>query len=252
MRSTAKRIFVAGVVFLTIVFIGVFLTINTLVHKGIETIGSGITQTDLKVDSVRILLLAGHADMSGLLIGNPTGYSTPYALSCAKIVIDFEPKSVFSDVVIIKQILIEEPEVMYEGSLRGSNIQAIRRNIESFSPAGEGGNEAAQKGAGKRVVIERLRIGDGQIHIGAAPLEGSAATIQLPEIEMRDIGRDTNGASLSDAASVVFDIFSRAVFSTVSASDRFMQEGARILGDAVSKGAARIRDGFRGIMEGKQ
>lgn len=251
MRSLMKKVFLASLVFLLVIGIGVFIALNTLVHKGIETIGSDITKTDVDVDDVRIRLLSGHAEISRLVIGNPQGYSTPYALKCSKIAIDFDPHSVFLDALIIQQILIEEPSVMYEASMKGSNINALSRTIDSYGrDEGSAKVKDEQKKQGN-AVIKKLLIKKGQVHINAA------LTVALPEIEMKDIGREGQEMQVSDIVMMVSGTISRTVLTAVSSGRPLIEDASRTVGNVLSLGVktggdsvGKVLGGIKGIIGG--
>jgi uncharacterized protein involved in outer membrane biogenesis len=249
MRSLMKKVFLACLVFLLVIGIGVFIALNTLVHKGIETIGSDITKTDVDIESVRIRLLLGHAEMSRLVIGNPKGYSTPYALSCEKIAIDFDPHSVFLDTLIIQQILIDEPSVMYEASMKGSNINALSRTIDSYGRDGGPANVKDKQEKQGSAVIKKLLIKKGQIHVNAA------LTVALPEIEMQDIGREGQGMQSSHIVTMVFGAISSTVLTTVSSGKPLMEDVSRTVGNVLSQGVKtggasveKVLGGIKGIL----
>ena len=249
MRSLMKKVFLACLVFLLVIGIGVFIALNTLVHKGIETIGSDITKTDVDIESVRIRLLSGHAEISRPVIGNPRGYSTPYALSCEKIAVDFDPQSVFSDALIIQQILIEEPSVMYEASMKGSNINALSRTIDSYGRDEGPANVKEKQEKQGSAVIKKLLIKKGQVHINAA------LTVALPEIEMKDLGREGQEMQVSDIVMMVFGTISRTVLTAVSSGRPLIEDASRTVGNILSQGVktggdsvGKVLGGIKGII----
>jgi len=257
MKSQVKKIVLVCLAVALFAAIGVFIALNSLVHEGIETIGSDITRTDISLDSVRIQLLRGYAEMSGLIIGNPKGFSTPYALKCTTIAIDFEAPSVFGDTLIIKRIFIEGPEVMYETSLKGSNISVLSRTIDSYG-RDNGSQEVSKKKQGS-TVIERLLIKKGKIHIKAPPASNAGLTVALPEIEMKDIGREGQGMQVADIVTKVFSTLSGTVLTAVSSGSPLLQDATRSVGDVLTQGAKtggesvkKVSCGIRGILGGSK
>ena len=251
MRSPMKKVFLACLVFLLVIGVGVFVALNTLVHKGIEAIGSDTTKTDVDVEGVRIRLLSGHAEMSKLVIGNPRGYSTPYALKCEKIVVDFDPHSVFSDALIIQQILIDEPSVMYEASMKGSNINALSRTIDSYGRDERPANVKEKQEKQGSAVIKKLLIKKGQVHINAA------LTVALPEIEMKDLGREGQEMQVSDIVMMVSGTISRTVLTAVSSGRPLIEDASRTVGNVLSLGVktggdsvGKVLGGIKGIIGG--
>ena len=249
MKSIVKKLCLLCLAFLLVIGVGVFMALNTLVHKGIETIGSDITKTDIHVDGVRIMLLSGHAWMSGLVIVNPKGYSAPYALRCGKITIDFDPQSMFSDVLIVKQIIIEEPEVMYEASMKGSNINALSRTIDSYGRDDGSHKTSKEKEKQESAVIERLLIKKGKIHINAGPVAGTGLTVALSKIEMKDIGKGGKGVQISDIVMRVFGTLSGTVLTAVSSGSPLIQDASRTVGNVLSQGVKTGGDSMEKLGE---
>ena len=47
--------------------------------------------------------------------------------------IDFETRSLLSDAIHIRSMLIEEPRVTFEGSFSSSNLSVLLKNVKKFS-----------------------------------------------------------------------------------------------------------------------
>ena len=54
--------------------------LNGIVKKGVETAGPMITKVDVKLDGANISIFSGSADLKGLFVGNPPGYTTDSAI----------------------------------------------------------------------------------------------------------------------------------------------------------------------------
>ncbi|MBN2297136.1 MAG: hypothetical protein JXM72_01005 [Deltaproteobacteria bacterium] len=233
MKAIMKKGALGLVGFLLVCLISMFLAFNLIVHRGIETFGTKITGTSLDLERVHIALRRGHAEIWGMVIGNPQQFKTPYAVACKRITIDFDPESIFSPSILIREIVIEDPEVMYEGLGSESNINVLKKNIEAVHS-----DKAVSEKDGdvKKVVIERLLIRSGQIHLSAGFITGPGATIPLPEIEMTGIGKDKQGEPLIYISRVIFSAFSRTIFTAVSSGDRLMKDATDVFSKVLSKG----------------
>ena len=55
------------------------------------------------------------------------------------------------------------------------------------------------------MVIDHLAITGGQVKLAAGGIPGAATTASLPKIEMKDIGKDSGGASATQVAEKVLD-----------------------------------------------
>ncbi len=67
--------------------------------------------------------------------------------------LELDTDSVTSDIVVIKEIFIEAPEVTYELGGDGSNIDAIQKNVDAFIRKNVGSSGG---GNGKRA----FRVGE--------------------------------------------------------------------------------------------
>ena len=112
------------------------------------------------------------------------------------------------DTVHFKGILISGPEVTYEWKSDGSNLEALQRNVKKF--AGIGGGDSKSSGGesslsssdegGKKLIIDRIILREGKVSVSAdsAFLKGKKLNAPLPNIELKDIGKEDGGASAGD------------------------------------------------------
>ncbi|MFI5311689.1 MAG: hypothetical protein ACHQQ3_10675, partial [Gemmatimonadales bacterium] len=148
-----------------------------------------------------------------------------------------EPRSIFGDHIVIRDIDVDAPEFNYETKLVSSNVADLAANMARSA----GGSTAPAKAKnGKPIKIEvrhfRLRNGVARLGVGAA-----AVRLPLPSIELTDIGSAEGGITPDRVASVVMrrvteDIVSattHAAGAVVGTTGAAAAEGARKAGDAV-------------------
>ncbi|MGR3317729.1 MAG: AsmA family protein [Candidatus Anammoxibacter sp.] len=255
---------VAALILIAVVFISFFL--DKAIKMGIETVGPGITKTSITLESVKLSMFSGIAELKGLVVGNPEGFHTPEAISMGHIKLDLNIFSLFSDTIIIEEILVDGVEITYEASIKGSNIKTIMRNIES--PAEKTTEEeqdnskddGAPESVGKKLQINNLVFKNGKIHISSKILKGKAVTIALPTIERKDIGKkpesgsgiidklkslkgkkpEKMGSTVKETVASLFRIIFGAVTSAVAESGKLSGKDIR---SAVTKKAAEIKEG---------
>jgi hypothetical protein len=191
-----------------------------------------MTQTTVKLDSVDLSLTSGEGRLAGLLVGNPKGFTTPSSMKLGEIGVKLDTSTITKDTILIKEIVIRAPEITYEYGSGGDNITAIKKNVDSY--VGPGSTPAAKKGddeGGKKLIIESLRIQDGRVTAAAM---GQTINTPLPTIQLRDIGKKTNGATTAEVVDQVLTAIQQQVASVAS------QQGLNKLGTAVgdtAKGA---------------
>ncbi|MEE8503215.1 MAG: hypothetical protein V3T26_02055, partial [candidate division NC10 bacterium] len=127
-----------------------------------------------------------------LFVGNPKGFKTPSAFKLGAIHVALEVSSLMSDKVVIRDITITSPEITYELGPGGSNLKALQKNVEEFTGGGKGkdaGGGPAEKN-GKKVTIDRLRVQKAKLIVRAGD---QVPTVELSDIEIRDIGKGGQG-----------------------------------------------------------
>jgi uncharacterized protein involved in outer membrane biogenesis len=186
------------VVAVALVLFRVYGSMGRIIQSGIEKYGSRITQSRVTLNGVDLNVSEGQATLNGLTIGNPKGYSTPYAIKLDKISVKLDVKSLTRNPVVIEQVLVDAPQVTYELSGKGSNIDALSRNINSY--VGRGGSKSKSEG-GHRLLIKDLVIRNGKVSVSASELKGKTLTSPLPEVHLTDIGKGQGGATPGEVAS---------------------------------------------------
>ncbi len=185
-----------GVVVAVIAGVAVYLyaSLESLILEAVEAYGSEVTQVEVKLDAVELDLASGKGALRGLKVGNPEGFETPSAFELGAISIALDTGTVADDVVVIREIVIDKPEVTYELGGVGNNIDAIRRNIDAYM-ARHGLGGAAKEDDGPKLIIEDLYVRGGIVRVSATVLQGKVMTAPLPDIHLEDIGKDDGGAS---------------------------------------------------------
>ena len=203
-----------GIVVVLILVIGVggyFLLSNlgSIVVAAVERYGSEVTQTQVSLADAEVDITSGKGALSGLKVGNPSGFQTDSAISLGEIAVKLDTGSVTEKTIVVTEIAVTQPEVTYEVGATGSNIDAIRQNVEAFAAAQGGGgggggtsggdqptaDGGADGGAERKLVIDDLYIRGGTVKVSATFLEGETLSAVLPEIHLTDIGKDTGGAT---------------------------------------------------------
>ena len=208
MRKLAFVLLILIVLAVGVMFFG-FSQLNGFVETAIEQEGSALTQTEVAVDGVDIALTSGTAMITGLTIGNPQGFSEAKAFSLKGLSATLDPARVSADLVVIKELIIDEPVVVYEVGAKGSNIDFISRTLDANS-----GGRSDDELSGPRFIIEKLKIGKGELVFGAGASEVGSSDI--PAIELEDIGEDTNGVTGSQLGEIIVDELTQETMSVVT------------------------------------
>jgi hypothetical protein len=232
-----KRWLYAAGILVVLVVIGVYFflsSLDSIVKAAIEKIGSSVTQAEVRVKAVKIELTSGRGALNGLTVGNPSGFKTERALSLGEISVQVDVGSVTKDPIVIKEIVVAAPEVTYEIGGQGSNLDALRRNVDAYAGASKGRAQKAEGGGeGKKLIIENLYVRNGKVNVSASALGGKALGASLPDIHLTSIGKQSGGATAGEVAQQVFGAIGQGATKAVTA----LPDVGKLLG-GVKEGAA--------------
>ncbi len=239
-------------------------TLGTIVVKAVNTAGPAALGVPLKLEDASFQIFRGHLTLRGFLLGNPEGFKTEKAISVDEVTVELDPKSLLSDTLVIKRIYVNAPDVTYELGLGKSNIGRILEQAGGSTEAGAVKEKPekkpiAEEKPGKKVVIEDLLIQNGRVRVSATMALGAAAPIPLPEIRLRDIGKEKQGASpievirqvLGAIVGSVTKVVSGAAVDAAGKTAEVIGDGAKAVGsaaaDAAGKTAGMVGDGAKAV-----
>jgi hypothetical protein len=196
-------IVVGGVVY-------VLSSLDRIVASAIETFGSKATQTKVTVSAVKIGIKSGEGSVTGLKVGNPSGFTSPDAFTLGDITVNLDTATVTKDVVVIDRIHISGPHVTYEINEKGqANINVINNNIKQLQ--GEKPDTAPKEEKGEtavKLMIRHLEIEEGQIDVHI-PVKPEPLTATIPKIEIANLG--SGGAPPREIAAQLLSVLVKNV-----------------------------------------
>ena len=212
-------VIVVVVVLLVVALLAHPLWVGPLVKVVAEKVGPRYTGTPIAVQGCGVNLYSGHFEIIGFDLSNPEGCSESSAASAGSLKVDFDTLSALKDVVLVHSVEVSGVFVSYvQGASKKYNFTEIADNAkaatgsaepaeqpaeeqpvadvlapEAGEPAPEGQASAEEK-PGKKVVIERLSIGDVKVSMLGMKIPLVPGTIVL-----KDIGKQSNGVSFKEA-----------------------------------------------------
>ncbi|MEO5803831.1 MAG: hypothetical protein ABIR24_09895 [Verrucomicrobiota bacterium] len=216
MKKWVLRIVVFVAVLVIVALALVFFNLNSIVKKGVETVGPQLTKVDVRLGSATLSPMNGNGELNKLFVGNPDGYKTPSAIQVGNIKVAVKLRSVLSDTIVVDEVNIQAPEITFEGGLGGNNLMTILKNLEGapedVKPTPEG--KPASEG-GKKFFVKDVVINGGKINVNITGLGGGKSiTVPLPTIHLTDIGSENNGVT---AAQLCKEILKPLIASAVKA-----------------------------------
>jgi hypothetical protein len=246
-----NRIVVVGgvlVILAVVAFFILFAQFGPIITRVVEHMGSEMTKASVTLDKTEISATSGVGAMHGLKVGNPVNFESESALKFSRVKLVVDPATLTQPTVVIKEVLIAAPEVTYEFGGGNSNIDVLRKNVETYvRSAGGSGEDGGGERGGKKFIIEKLSIRDGKINISATLLKGNAMTVTLPNIELKDIGKSTGGATAGEVARQLFSALNAGVNRAVGGLDLAGVEG--VMKEAVSDVQKQLEEGDGGSVK---
>ena len=213
--------------------------LNSGIKRGVETFGPQVTQTSVTLESANVSPFSGSGTLKGLNVGNPEGFKSENIFALGQIDIRVDTGTIFSDKIVIDEIIIQRPAMSYEKTARSSNVQQILDNIEAFTGPRDTRDPEPDEGAKKQVVIRKLVIEEGTVYVGAM---GVGQTVRLPRIEMNDIGEGGNQITMAEAINLVLARVVTGIGPALANIGEIGRDAANALRDQGLESLGRIRE----------
>lgn len=195
-------VFVAIVAGLAVV---AYLSLDVIVKAAIEHVAPRVAGVDFKVAEVQLSPTSGKGRLRGLEIGNPPGFSSARAAKLGEVRVSVDPDTVTREVVLIHEIVVDSPLINYERSGKTTNLDAIQSSIEAYVKRSGGASDGSTSPPGdkRRFIVDRISIRNAKVTMTNPALKGQGITFDIPDIELRELGRKQNGISASQVANIV-------------------------------------------------
>ena len=206
---------------LVVVAVAVFFlysSLGTIITSAVEKFGSEITQTQVTLKNVDISATDGKGTLRGFRMTNPANFKTKSSVEFDEISMTLDIKTITEDTIVIKDITIARPNITYEHSSNGSNIDVIKKNVDSYlgaSTSSKKSGDSNDSDSGKKLIIEKFSILNGKANVSAAILQGKAMSVDLPNIVLKDIGKSKGGATPGEVASKVVETLQKNINGAV-------------------------------------
>lgn len=244
---------------LLVLFIGavffLFSSLDTLIVKAIETGGSEIIQTKVSVTDVELSPVSGKVALRGLKIGNPQNFESENAFELGEISLKVDLATLTESTIVIKEIIIADPEVTYETNGKESNFDIIQKNIDSYRKSSESSPSSGDAKESKsedeeeiKLIIETLIIRNSRVNVITPQLE-KPMIVKLATLEIKDIGKDKGGVSPGDAVREILGALRQSVVKAVTivnldGAEEILKGTTAEIRDQMEKGVADSKDIF--------
>ncbi|HSE57069.1 MAG TPA: hypothetical protein VLA99_00035 [Nitrospiraceae bacterium] len=248
-----KRVALIGLGAIAAVAVLLPLVCETLLRRAVEDIGSGLTKTPVQLRQVDLSLFSGRLVLKDLSVGNPPEYQAPVALSVRAIRVSIDWPSLLRRPVLIREIVIERPEVTLEGSPTRNNLTTLRDQVQATTndsspgPASKG-SRPSRKGELAPVIVTRLRIVDTRLNmlLRAGSVETNVRGVSLREITLKDLGSAAHTTSFGDITAQILAALAAEVTGAVAKSGTGMiEETGKTAGRSLSEAVEGVKGLFK-------
>ena len=239
---------------------------NSALKAGIETAGSKALNVGVSVGDVDLSIVGGKISLQKLAIDNPPDYQHDKLLEVGNARIAVDIGSLLTDTVEIKEIVLDEINLVIEqNGLTSNNLQDIIKAIPKTEDEPEDKTETATK----KLHIGNLEITNVTVKAKLLPVPGKTdtVTLKLKPIRMTDLGSDNklDAAKLSGkillaiAAGVaeqgvgilpegITDTMKTTLGKVSEVGKTVSEEGRKLLEEGAGKGE-EIMEGFKGLLK---
>ncbi|TDJ52515.1 MAG: hypothetical protein E2O44_00405 [Nitrospina sp.] len=236
-----------------VVLVTLYFSLGTIITQAVNTLGPKIIQAEVVLKETEIDAQSGKGAMRGLKVGNPKGFTTESLMRVDEIRLAIDISSITEEVIVINEIAIEAPEITYELSGDGSNIDAIQKNVNAFmaeygvgsSPSEE--TESVDDEGGTKLIIENFIVRNGKVNIGASFLGGKSLTVPLLDIHIKDIGKKEKGATPGEAINKMVGALKDGILEAVAPLD--LGKVGDVAGDVIAGVGNLVGDDTKGVTD---
>jgi hypothetical protein len=222
-----KKLLAVLVVVLVLVAVGVVFLLGNLgeiIRGVVEKVGTEATQAPVTLQTVDLSLTDGKGELQNLVVGNPEGFTSAHAMKLDLVRVVIDTSSIQSDPVVIKEIVVDGPEVIFEVASGGTNIGKIQEAVEQYAarlpksgeepPAEE--PEPAPEGEGKKLIIENLYVRNVSVQVVASFLGDKSRGATIKEIHLKDVGKAEGGVTGGEVAALFLEELLNQVVEAVA------------------------------------
>jgi uncharacterized protein involved in outer membrane biogenesis len=198
-----------GVVIIAVV--GVIFFLDSIVRTAVE---KGTTQSlalNTTLGNASVGLTSGDVSLGDLKIANPEGFDAPEMLSLGKVSLDTSYGKVFGTPTTVDSLVIDKPKLVLEFKGMKSNLKTVADRLAS-----SGGDQPSKPTPADpsakplKMIIDTLKVSGAQVEIRSdLPGLDKPYVIDVPAIEMTQIGNADGNRNGEEAGKIVSQIISR-------------------------------------------
>lgn len=245
MKKPLAIILVSLLVLVLIAYVAAQFSLGSIVKTGVNRVGPRVTQTKVELADASISPLSGEGTLDRFTIGNPQGWSSGSLLSVGRVQFSVEPRSLLSETIVINELVVEQPEFVYETRVVSSNIGDLLKNIEAA--VGQRSDKPDDPNAKPRkFIVKHFRMDNAKVSIGVGP---AALPLPVPAMELTDLGVKEGGLTSGQLAVAVFrEILPQIIAATTNAAGKI----GGTMGAAASESLKKAGENLQKFLGGQK
>jgi uncharacterized protein involved in outer membrane biogenesis len=200
---------VLGVVLVIVIgVVAVFMTIDGIVRRSVETHATNSLDLQTTLRSADLSLLGGSLALKDLEVASPNGFSAPrmFTLGGAKLGVSYS--QLRTDPIGVNEITIDQPQLVVEQANGKLNFQVLMDKQPKTPPdSGKPGDGKRDEGEPIRLIIHDLAVNDAKVVLRPGiPGLAQEINVTIPSFHLQDIGRgegNQNGAAIKEVVMLV-------------------------------------------------
>lgn len=200
-----------------------YMNSSNIIKAAVEKIATQTLGVDVRIARLDISLPEKTVSVSGLSIANPKGFAKSHAITVGTIGITLESFS--KKLITFDNILVDQAAINLEVTESGTNLTAIQNNIDrkasaktSAAAEQKTNDQSTEEHEPIKVIIDNLLISKATLNPSMTLAGGDLASVTLPDIQLQNIGRKSNGVLASEAIGQILDQITKTSINTASQS----------------------------------
>jgi hypothetical protein len=198
MRAALKAIIIiTGLVLIAMSAVPLFLgarsdTAAGLLRERLEAGFSHAFGSDAELESIRLRPFRNECELRGLTLDNPPPFKAGEALSCGRVLIKLDYRTIFSGTPVIDRIVLEETraEIRYRPG-EGTNLGTLAKQASALAEALEA------SGKTRRWRVRAFEVQGAKVYLPGVPVPFNVAPFTVRELES---GEPVSAAKLAAVA----------------------------------------------------
>lgn len=234
---------------LIVIAIGIHLVLDRAIKQAVEDYGPRLTQSPVTLDGIETSLLLGTAQVEGFVVGNPPEFKAPTAIKLRRTLVRLDWTTALSDTLVVQEVVIDGPEVTFEGSLNRNNLSVLSENVRATNSAvgstATGTPAPVKADRGRKIILRDFRLTNG--HVTVWLTGGKTMSFALPEIHVTDLGARSGGVTPQELVGVIAQALQQAVTRNVAGVGQLANQGIREMGRGATQLKQSVEQGVEGL-----